>query len=64
MVSPDYLGVMGMPVLQGRGITAADDGKAPHVLVISETFAKRAFPGESPIGQRLEWDGGSGKLRG
>ena len=57
MVSPEYLGVMGMPVLQGRGITAADDGKAPPVLVVSETFAKRAFPGETPIGRRLEWDG-------
>jgi putative ABC transport system permease protein len=64
MVSPEYLGVMGMPVLQGRGITAADDGKAPHVLVISETFAKRAFPGESPIGQRLEWDGGIWQVAG
>ena len=64
MVSPDYLGVMGMPVLEGRGITAADDEKAPHVLVISETFAKRAFPGESPIGRRLEWDGGIWEVAG
>jgi predicted permease len=56
MVSPEYLSVMGMPILRGRGISAADSETAPPVLVVSDTFARHAFPGQDGVGRRIEWN--------
>jgi hypothetical protein len=56
MVSPEYLSVMGMPILKGRGISAADGEKAAPVLVVSDTFARHAFPGQEAVGRRIEWN--------
>jgi len=39
--------------LQGRGLSAADIAERPSVIVISESMAKRFWPGENPIGKRL-----------
>ena len=64
MVSPEYLAVMGMPVLRGRGITAADGANTARVLVVSETFATRAFPAQDPIGRRIEWNGDTWAIAG
>jgi putative ABC transport system permease protein len=58
-VSPDYLGTMKIPVLRGRGFTAADRAGAPPVALINRTFAEGSWPGEDPIGQRIQV-GGSG----
>jgi hypothetical protein len=55
---------MGMRILRGRAISAADDAKAPPVLVVSETFAKRAFPGQNAVGQRIEWNEGTWEIVG
>lgn len=52
-VSPDYFRAMGIRVVRGRGFTAHDDAKAPHVALISETFARLHFPHEDPIGKRI-----------
>ena len=42
LVAGDYFPAMGMPLLYGRAITAADSGAAPqHVTVISESVARR-----------------------
>ncbi|MEO8076035.1 MAG: ABC transporter permease [Acidobacteriota bacterium] len=64
MVSPDYLGVMRIPVLRGRGLSATDGTGAPPVLLVSETFANTAFPGQDPVGRRLEWNGGTWEIVG
>ncbi len=58
-VSPDYLATMKIPVLRGRGFTAADRAGAPPVALINRTFAEGSWPGEDPIGQRIQV-GGSG----
>ena len=39
--------------MRGRVFTGSDAGSAPKVCVISETFARRHFPGEDPIGRRI-----------
>src|SRR5437667_3377598 len=52
-VSPDYFRAMEIPVLEGRGFTAADGQKAPRVVIINQTMAGRFWPGEKPIGKRL-----------
>jgi putative ABC transport system permease protein len=45
---------LGVPLLQGRNITAADNEKSPSVVVINATMARTYFPGENPLGKRLQ----------
>ena len=53
VASPDYVQVMGIPLLQGRGFTAADREDAPLVAIINQTMADRYFAGEDPVGERI-----------
>jgi predicted permease len=52
-ISPKFFGTMGIPLLAGRVLTDRDDDKAPKVVVINDTAAKKYFPGENPIGRRF-----------
>ncbi|HWS54234.1 MAG TPA: ABC transporter permease [Pyrinomonadaceae bacterium] len=54
-VEGDYLGVMGIPVVAGRGLTERDDARAPLVGVVNERFARVYFDGSSPVGARIRW---------
>jgi putative ABC transport system permease protein len=56
-VSPGYFETVGMTIVRGRGFTDADHADAPPVVVINETLAKQAWPGEDALGRRLS-DGG------
>jgi predicted permease len=52
VVMPGYFETLSIPLLRGRTIEAHDnDPKAPPVAVINQTFAKKYFPSEDPIGQ-------------
>lgn len=53
VVSPGYFEAMGIPLRRGRLLDAHDAAGAPVAVLISESFAKRKFPGQDPIGQRL-----------
>jgi predicted permease len=53
VVTPNFLEVMGIPVMLGRGLTDQDTRTAPRVVLINETAAKKYFPNENPIGQRF-----------
>jgi putative ABC transport system permease protein len=55
VVDTDYFTAMGIPLLRGRVFTAEDRGNAPPVVVINESLANRAFPGEDPIGQLIKF---------
>jgi predicted permease len=48
-----YLETMGIPLLRGRDFTAQDREGAPGVVVITETFARRFWHGEDPLGKRI-----------
>ena len=52
-VSSDYFNTLQANLLRGRTFTDADDFTKPNVVVINQTLAKKYFPGEDPIGQRI-----------
>ena len=51
--SPDLLPTLGIGIVAGRGLTAADFGVSPMPTVVTETVARRLWPAESPLGQLL-----------
>jgi putative ABC transport system permease protein len=53
-VTPGYFETMGMRVLRGRPITDRDIAGSPPVVVVNQTLVNRYFPGQDPIGKRLE----------
>ncbi|HET6219899.1 MAG TPA: ABC transporter permease, partial [Acidobacteriaceae bacterium] len=55
-VSAGYLETMGQPIVRGRTITEQDTGTTRNVVVVSEAFAKRFFPGQDPIGKHFGLD--------
>jgi macrolide transport system ATP-binding/permease protein len=52
-VSPHFLDAIGVPVLRGRGLTDQDTATSQLVAVVNQTFAKRFFPNQDPIGQHF-----------
>ncbi|MFI5243853.1 MAG: ABC transporter permease [Gemmatimonadales bacterium] len=52
-VSPGYLETMRIPLIRGRTITAQDKANTPLVALVNESFARKYWPGEDPIGQRV-----------
>jgi putative ABC transport system permease protein len=57
-VTPDYLRMMRIPLLAGRGLSAADGADSEGVVLISAATAKRFWPGEEAIGKHIKpaWD--------
>lgn len=53
LCEPDYLKAMGTPLLSGRFISAQDTVHSTPVIVIDENFAKKYFPRQNPVGQRV-----------
>ena len=51
-VTTDYFKVMGIPLLQGREFDERDVIESKPVAIINQTFARRFFPDEDPIGKR------------
>ena len=52
-ISPGYLRAMNTRLRQGRDFTERDDERAPRVAIINETFARRFWPGQNPLGKRF-----------
>jgi len=53
-ISPDYFRATGIPLLEGRYFTERDVAGAPAVTIINKALAHRYWPGESPLGKRIE----------
>ena len=53
-ITPNYLETLGVPLLQGRLFTHADNEKSPAVVAINATMAHTFFPNENPLGKRLQ----------
>jgi putative ABC transport system permease protein len=54
---PGYFETLGIPLLQGRTFTDADnDPKSPFVTLVNQAFVKKYFPNENPIGGHIRPD--------
>src|SRR5205085_11960725 len=60
VIAPNYFETLGIPVVAGRDITTDDGPNAPGVIVINEHMAAHLFPGATPIGKRVSFEGASG----
>jgi len=52
-VSSDYHAAMRIPLRSGRLFNDTDRAGSPLVVIVNDTFAKKYFPGENPIGQSV-----------
>lgn len=59
-VSPAYFDTMKIPLKGGRMLDEGDRAGAPTAVLISESFARRKFPNQTPIGQRVRVGAGVG----
>ena len=55
VISPGYLPLMHIPIVEGRNFTEADneDKNAPAVMIVNQAFVRRFFAGRNPIGTRI-----------
>lgn len=53
-VGPNFFKTLGVPVLDGRGITAADRKGAPNIAVVNQTLVERYLKNTNPIGHTLD----------
>jgi hypothetical protein len=53
IVAPRALGTIGIPLLRGRDVTAADKSDGVPVALVTESVAKALWPDRDPIGNRM-----------
>jgi predicted permease len=55
VISPGYLPLMHIPIVEGRNFTEQDNDsdKAPAVMIVNQTFVRRFFPGRDPVGKMV-----------
>jgi putative ABC transport system permease protein len=61
--SPDYFRAVGTRLLEGRAFTERDTTDTPRIAIVSRSLARRAWPGESPLGKRLHTYPAKGELK-
>ena len=57
-VTPDYFRTLDIPILKGEGFKSQELTSNDHFIVLSKLLADRMFPGQDPLGQRLQLSGG------
>ena len=50
-VTPGYFAALGVPILRGRGFREEDRDPHQNAIILSDSLARRMFPGEDPAGQ-------------
>jgi predicted permease len=56
-VAPDYFATMRIPLLEGRDFSTRDERTGEPVMIVNQTFAKRFFAGQSPLGRKVRIGG-------
>jgi predicted lysophospholipase L1 biosynthesis ABC-type transport system permease subunit len=62
-ITPGYFHTMGIPILSGRDVTEGDNATSVPVVLISETAARKWWPGRSAIGEEVQLGKNSPSLR-
>lgn len=57
VTTPDYFATAGIPLVAGRAYDAHDATDGPPVIVVSQSLARREWPGETALGKRIKWMG-------
>ena len=52
-ITPGYFTTLSIPIRRGRDFRETDNGTSPPVVVVSEAFVRKFFPGRNPLGQRV-----------
>ena len=58
-VTPDYFSTLGMQLVAGRMFTGTERPETPRVAIVTESGARRIFPGRDPIGLKFRLGGPS-----
>ena len=53
VVAPGYFDVLRIPLLEGRDFTEHDDENSNPVMIVTQNFAQRFFPGRDPLGHKV-----------
>jgi putative ABC transport system permease protein len=53
-VTPGFFEAMGIPLLAGRDVRQTDSHTAPCVALVSQSFVRRYWPQENPIGRHID----------
>jgi predicted permease len=53
LTTTGYFHALEIPLLRGRTFTIDDTAESPHVVVVDDALVREAFPGEDPIGKRI-----------
>ena len=64
VVTPDYFRTIGGPLRRGRHLADRDDADAPKVAMANEAAVRQWFPGQDPIGRRVNTNGVSREIVG
>jgi hypothetical protein len=57
VVGGDFFAAMGIPIIKGRAFRSGDENLAAPGMVVNEEWAKQEFPGQDPIGRRVQVSG-------
>jgi predicted permease len=55
-VSTHFLESIGVPIVRGRNFSDQDTASSPQVAIVNETFVKRFYPNQDPVGQHFGID--------
>jgi len=62
-ITPDYLGAMRIPILQGRAFNDEDRSDSMPVVLVNQSLARHMWPNEDPLGKRVKVGGMDGPWR-
>jgi predicted permease len=54
MVSPEYFPALRIPLVEGRIWDQAENHRGAALIVVNQTFARRYFPNEDPVGHTIK----------
>lgn len=64
VVTPGYVGALGMRLIKGRDFTWNDSTHAEHAVIINESLARREWPGQDPVGRLAVANGNDSRVIG